>query len=237
MIIITTYTVRTTKMVGTTHRYKTNDKTGKLMCPYCSDYEALKQSTMSEHVRQKHAEIANRPIVLAICPHSDCERKFSTKSLLRNHLASKAHARARLDKHSHISSSTIAALQAPPPPPPLKPRFSCEKCDACFAKRGQLITHFARSHLPNDKMIVHIDDDHSMCIHCSKILKKNPMMYHVGICNPASQFSKEFSCLIHDTDPAAPVAPSPQCVPLNVLTLMAIISQRIDLRIITLRAL
>lgn len=163
------------RMVGKLHTYKTNEATGKLMCPYCTEYETCKQSTMSEHVRQKHARDAARPMVNEICPHSNCGRSFRTKSLLRNHLASKAHA---------FCAATPTT-------------FSCEKCDACFAKRGQLISHFVRFHLPNDTMAVRVSDGAAAdfkCTHCSKIMKQVPMTYHVGICNPASPFSKSQDC-------------------------------------------
>lgn len=39
-------------------------------------------------------------------------------------------------------------------------------------------------------MVVHVDNDHSKCTHCSKVMKKCTMTYHLGICNPASPFSK-----------------------------------------------
>jgi uncharacterized protein YlaI len=213
-------------MVGTLHRYNTNEATGKLMCPYCSDYEALKQSTMSEHVRQKHAKIANRPIVMALCPHAECGRTFNNKSLLRNHLASKAH-----------------FLQEQEPQDQPITMFSCEKCNARFSKKGQLIVHFARSHLPNDAMVTHIDEEHSKCGHCSKVLKKKcPMMYHIGICNPASPFSKEF----RGQAQAQAQAQKPLRAGLikelilqriSQQILMSIIRKHVDLRTITLRAL
>ena len=164
-------------MVGKLHTYKTNETTGKLVCPYCTEYETCKQSTMSEHVRQKHAMAANRPIVNEICPHSNCGRSFRTKSLLRNHLASKAH----------------ACCTAPTTDSATPLTFSCEKCRECFAKQGQLISHYVRFHLPNDTMSVRVSDGAAAdfkCTHCSKIMKQVPMTYHIGICNPASPFSK-----------------------------------------------
>ena len=173
-------------MVGTVHKYKTNESTGKLICPYCCEYEALKQSTMSEHVRQKHTKNANRPVVSAVCPHVECGRSFNTISLLRNHLASKAHSQD-CSSHTSIISlvSQISIIAAP------STNFSCEKCDACFAKKGQLINHFVRFHLSAKEMVVPIDSDHSKCTHCSKVMKKCTMTYHLGICNPASPFSKD----------------------------------------------
>ena len=190
------------------------------MCPYCGDYEAQKQSTMSEHVRQKHAKPANRPIVMVLCPHADCGRTFNNISLLRNHLASKA--------HSLQDQQSITML-------------SCEKCDARFSTKGQLITHFARLHLPHDAMVVHIDEEHSKCGHCSKVLKKCPMMYHIGICNPASPFSKEFRGQDQDQDQdQKPMRAGLKEIILQRISqeiFMSIIRKHVDLRTITLRAL
>jgi uncharacterized Zn finger protein (UPF0148 family) len=53
-------------MVGKIHKYDRNEETGNLKCPYC-EYETKKQNTMSEHVRRKHAESADRPIMANIC--------------------------------------------------------------------------------------------------------------------------------------------------------------------------
>ena len=232
-------------MVGTVHKYETNEATGKLTCPYCSDYEALKQSTMSEHVRQKHAETAKRPIVVAVCPHAECGRTFNNKSLLRNHLASKAHSlqsiqqdRKQDHKQDHKQDQQPGTMFS----------FSCEKCDACFAKKGQLISHFARFHLPNDGMMVHIDEKHSKCGHCSKVMKNCPMMYHIGICNPASPFSKEYQdqdqVQDQDQDQDQDQKPLRAGVIKEIILqrisqqiLMSIICKHVDLRTITLRAL
>ena len=225
-------------MVGTVHKYETNEATGKLTCPYCSDYEALKQSTMSEHVRQKHAETAKRPIVVAVCPHAECGRTFNNKSLLRNHLASKAHSLQSIQQDHKQDQQDHKQDQQP------GTMFSCEKCDACFAKKGQLISHFARFHLPNDGMMVHIDEKHSKCGHCSKIMKNCPMMYHIGICNPASPFSKEYQDQDQDQDQAQDQKPLRAGVIKEIILqrisqqiLMSIICKHVDLRTITLRAL
>lgn len=228
-------------MVGTVHKYETNEATGKLTCPYCSDYEALKQSTMSEHVRQKHAETAKRPIVVAVCPHAECGRTFNNKSLLRNHLASKAHS---LQDHKHDHKQDHKQDQQP------GTMFSCEKCDACFAKKGQLISHFARFHLPNDGMMVRVDENHSKCGHCSKVMKNCPMMYHIGICNPASPFSKEYQdqdqaqAQAQDQDQDQDQKPLRAGLIKEIILqrisqqiLMSIIRKHVDLRTITLRAL
>jgi hypothetical protein len=180
------------RMVGKLHTYKMNEVTGKLMCPYCTEYETCKQSTMSEHVRQKHTRDADRPMVNEICPHSNCGRSFRTKSLLRNHLASKAHACCAAPTVS-TTTETTDATETTETIATLLP-VSCEKCGARFAKRGQLISHFVRFHLPNDTMAVRVNDGgdaaNFKCTHCSKIMKQVPMTYHVGICNPASPFSK-----------------------------------------------
>jgi len=154
-------------MVGTIHRYETNEETGKLMCPYC-DYQTQKGSTISEHVRQKHPQNAERPVLSNICPHADCGRSFQTKSELRHHINSK----------THQTEETAA--------------FACGECGDRFSKKSAMITHFVRVHLPHETMMTQIGED-SKCEHCSKVMKTSSMSYHVGVCHPVSPFSKNYN--------------------------------------------
>jgi len=150
-------------MVGKIHKYKTNIDTGKLECPYC-EYETAKQNTLSEHVRRKHAEIAARPIMANPC---HCGRLFQTKTELTQHLNSRAH---QTDETA---------------------RFECSECHRKMTKREALINHYVRCHLTRSQQLMReIDDEHSQCLHCHKVMKTTSMSYHVGVCNPASPFSK-----------------------------------------------
>ena len=148
-------------MVGKIHKYKTNEDTGKLQCPYC-EYETAKQNTVSEHVRRKHAEIAARPIMSNSC---HCGRMFQTKTELTQHLNSKAH---QTDETA---------------------RFECSECHIKMTKKEALVNHYVRCHLTHFRLMRQIDDEHSQCCHCEKVKKTNSMTYHVGVCNPASPFS------------------------------------------------
>jgi len=149
-------------MVGKIHKYNRNEETGDLRCPYC-EYETLKQNTMSEHVRRKHAEKALRPIMANVC---HCGRTFQTKTELCQHLNSKTHA----------SDETS--------------RFECPDCHEKMSKRESLVIHYVRSHLQGVRLKRQIDPFHSQCCHCEKIMKSTSMTYHVGVCNPASPFAK-----------------------------------------------
>lgn len=148
-------------MVGKIHKYKTNKDTGKLECPYC-EYETAKQNTLSEHVRRKHAEIAARPIMANPC---HCGRLFQTKTELTQHLNSRAH---QTDETA---------------------RFECSECHLKMTKKAALINHYVCCHLPRSRLMREIDDDHSQCLHCEKVMKTTSMPYHVGVCNPASPFA------------------------------------------------
>jgi len=74
-----------TKPSGIRHNLLQNEE-GKFMCPYC-DYTTVRKNTCSEHVSQKHCEIAGRSLLPNKCPY--CPEMFQRKSPMYQHIKSR----------------------------------------------------------------------------------------------------------------------------------------------------
>ena len=146
------------KQQGVKHKHVKNSD-GDYMCQYC-DYTTANQSTVSEHITQKHAAEAGRLVKPFECIH--CLERFVSKTAMLH----------------HISNHHIIVLQ------------TCPKvgCEYSGKSQAAVYTHYVRRHMNLGANSRTVSLTETMCLCCNKVMKPATLVYHLAKCSVVSPF-------------------------------------------------